>query len=287
MAFVRAKRSQAKLRLGLIGPSGSGKTYSSLSIASGLGRKIALLDTEHSSASLYSDVCEFDVQQIDTYEVEKYIEAIEEAGAAGYDVLVIDSLSHAWAGKGGILEFVDKAAKRSGNNFAGWRDATPRHNALIDAILAAPLHIICTLRSKVEHVVETVGGRTQVRKVGMQPVQRDGLEYEFTVVGDLTQEHDLIVTKSRAAWLADQIINKPGEALGKKLLAWLDAGEAAPPPELVEPFRSELFEQIRDFIPQANKEQLKSVLQRIASLEESGELSQEERDILGGLVANV
>jgi hypothetical protein len=168
--------------------------------------------------------------------VERFIEAIGQAVDGGYGVLIIDSLSHAWAGKGGILEFVDKAGKRNqgGGNFGAWRDATPRHNALVEAILAAPLHVICTLRSKVEYIVENVGGRNQVRKVGLQPVQRDGLEYEFTVVGDVTQDHDLVVTKTRAAFLKDAVIREAGEDLGKKLAAWLTDGEApaAPRPQL-------------------------------------------------------
>ena len=115
-----------------------------------------------------------------------------------------------------------------GGSFSGWRDATPLHNQLVDAILGAKLHIICTLRSKVEHVIEQVNGRTQVRKVGLQPVQRDGLEYEFTVVGDVTQDHELIITKTRAAWLKDQIIREAGEELGKQLAAWLSDGLPAP-----------------------------------------------------------
>ena len=228
MTFKRATRSQARLRLGLIGPAGSGKTMTALRIASGLGGKIAVVDTERGSASLYIGErdMEFDVIELDSYEVENFIEAINAAAAGGYSTLIIDSLSHAWAGKGGILEFVDKAGKRQGGgNFGAWRDATPRHNALVDAILGAPLHVICTLRSKVEYVVENVNGRNQVRKVGMQPVQRDGLEYEFTVVGDVTQDHDLIVTKTRAAFLKDQVIREAGEDLGKQLAGWLSTGE--------------------------------------------------------------
>ena len=228
MTFKRATRSQARLRLGLIGPAGSGKTMTALRIASGLGGKIAVVDTERGSASLYMGErdMEFDVIELDSYEVENFIEAINAAAAGGYSTLIIDSLSHAWAGKGGILEFVDKAGKRQGGgNFGAWRDATPRHNALVDAILGAPLHVICTLRSKVEYVVENINGRNQVRKVGMQPVQRDGLEYEFTVVGDVTQDHDLIVTKTRAAFLKDQVIREAGEDLGKQLAGWLSTGE--------------------------------------------------------------
>jgi len=231
MGFTKATRAAAKLRLGLIGPAGSGKTMTALRIAHGLGGRVAVIDTERGSASLYSGErgLDFDVLELETYEADKFIAAIGQAEQAGYSVLIIDSLSHAWAGKGGILEFVDNAAKRSGGgSFSGWRDATPRHNQLVDAILGAKLHIICTLRSKVEHVIEQVNGRTQVRKVGLQPVQRDGLEYEFTVVGDVTQDHELIITKTRAAWLKDAIIREAGEDLGQQLAAWLSSGNSEP-----------------------------------------------------------
>ena len=231
MGFKKATKAAAKLRLGLIGPAGSGKTMTALRVAHGLGGRVAVIDTERGSASLYSGErgLDFDVLELDSYEAEKFIQAIGQAEAEGYDVLIIDSLSHAWAGKGGILEFVDKAAKRSGGgSFSGWRDATPLHNQLVDAILGAKLHVICTLRSKVEHVIEQVNGRTQVRKVGLQPVQRDGLEYEFTVVGDVTQDHELIVTKTRAAWLKDQIVREAGEDLGKQLAAWLSDSNTGP-----------------------------------------------------------
>jgi nucleoside-triphosphatase THEP1 len=231
MGFKKATKAAAKLRLGLIGPAGSGKTMTALRIARGLGGRVAVIDTERGSASLYSgeNGLDFDVLELDSYEAEHFIGAIKQAEQAGYDVLIIDSLSHAWAGKGGILEFVDQAAKRSGGgSFSGWRDATPRHNQLVDAILGAKLHVICTLRSKVEHVIEQVNGRTQVRKVGLQPVQRDGLEYEFTVVADVTQDHELIITKTRAAWLKDKIIREAGEDLGQQLAAWLADGLPSP-----------------------------------------------------------
>lgn len=234
MGFSKATKAAAKLRLGLIGPAGSGKTMTALRIASGLGGRIAVVDTERGSASLYVGErgIEFDVVELDSYEVERFIQAIDDAAGGGYSTLVIDSLSHAWAGKGGILEFVDKANKRNqgGGNFGAWRDATPRHNQLVDAILSAPLHVICTLRSKVEYVVENVGGRNTVRKVGLQPVQRDGLEYEFTVVGDVTQDHDLVVTKTRAAFLKDAVIREAGEDLGRQLSKWLSSGSPPPPP---------------------------------------------------------
>ena len=232
--FKRATKATSKLRLGLVGPAGSGKTMTALRIAKGLGGRVAVVDTERGSASLYSGErgMSFDVMELASYEVERFVEAIKDAVDGGYATLVIDSLSHAWAGKGGILEFVDNAGKRNqgGGNFGAWRDATPRHNSLVDAILGAPLHIICTLRSKVEYVVENVGGRNQVRKVGLQPVQRDGLEYEFTVVGDVTQDHDLVITKTRAAFLKDAVVREAGEDLGRQLSDWLNTGSSGPAP---------------------------------------------------------
>ena len=149
--FKKATRHQAKLRLALIGPAGAGKTYTALRVATGFGGKIALIDTERGSASKYSGVADFDVLELESFSPEQYIEAIHAAEEGGYSVLVIDSLSHAWAGKDGILEFVDKRkAMNRGNDFSVWRDATPLQNKLVDTILTANLHIICTMRSKME-----------------------------------------------------------------------------------------------------------------------------------------
>ena len=112
MPFTKATKQEAKLRLALAGPSGSGKTYTALQIATHLGGPIALVDTERGSARKYADLFSFDVLELDSFHPERYIEAIHEAEEAGYAVLILDSLSHAWAGKDGALELVDKAAKR-------------------------------------------------------------------------------------------------------------------------------------------------------------------------------
>jgi hypothetical protein len=231
MTFKKATKSQAKLRLALIGTSGSGKTYSALSIARGLGSRIAVIDTERGSASKYADLVDFDVLELTEFDPRNYISAINEAAAEGYEVLIIDSLSHAWIGRGGALELVDRAAKRSqsNNSFAAWRDVTPLHNALIDAIVSAPLHVIATLRAKTEYVLEKDDkGRTAPRKVGMAPVQRAGLEYEFDVVGDMDNENNLIVSKTRYIPLTGKVVPKPDGRLGAELKAWLSDGEPAP-----------------------------------------------------------
>jgi hypothetical protein len=228
--FTKATKKQAKLRLALIGVAGSGKTYTALSIAKNLGSRIAVIDTERGSASKYSDVFAFDVLELDSFSPERYVEGIAEAGKAGYEVLVIDSLSHAWAGNGGILEFVDntKAADRSVNNFSVWRKATPLHNKLVDSLLAAPLHLIVTMRAKTEYAQEKDErtGKTSVRKVGLQPVQRDGLEYEFDVVADLDPDNNFIVTKTRCSALAGKVFSRAGSEVAEVLTGWLSDGTA-------------------------------------------------------------
>jgi hypothetical protein len=223
--FKKATKTQLRARIALIGPSGTGKTYSALKIAEGLGERIAVLDTERGSASKYAgDVADFDVVELETFPMDAYIRVIEAAGKEGYDVLIIDSLSHAWVGKGGALDEVDKRSGGKGGKFAGWKHVTPKHQALIDAILSAPMHVIATMRSKTEYAMDKEGGKTVVRKVGMGAVQRDGMEYEFDLVGELDQQHNLTITKSRCAALDEQVIHKPGADLAQELRVWLGDG---------------------------------------------------------------
>lgn len=230
--FTKATKAKSKARLALIGPSGAGKTYTALRIASGFGGRIAVIDTEHGSAAKYSDSFDFDTLDLNHHDPMSYVGAIQAAGEAGYDVLVIDSLSHAWMGKDGALEQVDKAAKRTrGNSYAAWRDVTPKHNALIDAMLASKCHLIVTMRAKTEYATETgKDGKMTVAKIGLAPIQREGLEYEFDVVADMTLDHDLIVSKTRMPMLDGAIINKPGEDLGKRIVDWFQSGVDAPAP---------------------------------------------------------
>ena len=237
LSFQRATKHQAKLRLALIGLAGSGKTYSALSIASHLvpSGKIAVIDTERGSASLYADRFTFDVLDLERHGPEDYCDAIEAAQEAGYDIIVIDSLSHAWAGKDGALEQVDKIAKREGksNNFTAWRDVTPKHNRLVDAMLSCKAHLVVTMRSKMEYVLEKDDkGKSSVRKVGLAPIQRDGLDYEMTVVGDLDLNHTLTITKSRCLGAVEvgEMIENPGEKMALKLRTWLASGEPVPTP---------------------------------------------------------
>lgn len=233
MQFQKAQRKQAKLRLALSGPSGSGKTTAALLIAKGLGGKIAVIDTERGSASLYSDLVEFDtLDLVPPFTPERFIEAIKSATDAGYSTCIIDSITHEWDGAGGCLEMNEQIAhsRFRGNTWAAWNETTPRHRAFLDAILQAPMHVIATMRSKTETVQ---GDDKKVKKLGMKAVQRDGAEYEFTVVLDLEHEkHWAVASKDRTRLFAEPHVVTV--ETGKRLGAWLDSGAVVEPPRLSE-----------------------------------------------------
>jgi len=224
--FQKARKTQSRLRLAVEGPAGAGKTFSSLILAKSLSPKVAVIDTEHGSASLYADRFDFDVTELrPPYTPEAYIEAIKAAQQAGYEVCVIDSLSHEWSGEGGCLSIVDALGK----GFAGWKSVTPRHEHLVNAILQSDMHIIATMRSKAEYAVETnLKGQAVPKKVGTAPIQRDSIEYEFTVVYTLNQNHFATVSKDRTS-LFDGKDFAITEDTGKALLGWLNSGAAAEP----------------------------------------------------------
>ena len=225
--FRRAERKKAKLRLALCGPSGAGKTYSALLIAQGLGGRIAVVDTEHGSGELYAHLYEYDVAPlIPPFTPTRYIQLISEAEKEGYDVVIIDSLSHAWSGEGGVLDMKDAVtrASKSGNSFAAWREVSPEHNRLVEKLLSADLHLIVTMRTKTAWEVVHEDGKAKPVKVGLAPVQREGLEYEFTVVFDLSVDgHIATATKDRTS-MFDGKSFLPMRKTGQELLAWLQTG---------------------------------------------------------------
>ncbi|WP_180644423.1 ATP-binding protein [Acinetobacter bereziniae] len=224
-SFTKAERKKAKLKLNLNGPSGSGKTYSALTLAVSLGKKIAVIDTENESASLYANEFDFDTLPLrPPYTPDRFVGAITAAFNMGYEVLILDSASHEWVGSGGCLEMNDEAAKRfKGNTWSAWSETTPKHRKFIDAILQTDMHIITTTRAKTE---TAVGEKGKIIKLGMKAEQRDGYEYELTVSLDMLHENKLAVpTKDRT-----KIFHPEGEIItretGQKLLAWLNDGRS-------------------------------------------------------------
>lgn len=234
-AFKKAQRSLSKLRLAIQGPSGSGKTYGALQLAKGLGGRIAVIDTERGSASLYSDIegmPEFDVLDLDApFTPERYIEAITAAEQAGYDILIIDSMTHEWSGVGGCLEINDALARSryKGNSWAAWNEVTPRHRKFVDKMLTSTCHIIATMRSKTDTVQNERNGRKVVEKVGIKTEQRDGMDYEFTIVFDVTPtDHIATTSKDRTALFNDPMILNV--EVGQKIASWLSSAKPAPIP---------------------------------------------------------
>ena len=223
MTFTKAKRTNAKLRLAITGTAGGGKTYGALLIALGLEGKIAVIDTENGSADLYAHLGDYDTCQLTPpFDPRRYVQLIHEAENNGYNVIIIDSLSHEWSGEGGCLDLQAKiaSAKYKGNTYVAWKDVTPLHNSLINAILASPCHIIATMRSKTDFFLNPEN--RQVQKVGLAPVQRDNVEYEFTTVLDISQNHLASVSKDRTGLFRDTPFTITPK-IGERLLDWLNA----------------------------------------------------------------
>lgn len=238
--FQEATKKKAKLRIALEGPAGSGKSYTALLLAKYLGGKqIGARDSEHDSLSKYADIVKFWRVAPDEHSLRDYIACLEAAAGAPFDIFIIDSLSHAWTGKGGALEQVDRLG---GNKFtSGWRTVTPLQNQLVESMLAYPGHIIVTMRSKMDYVVEldATTGKSLPKKIGLAPVQRDGIQYEFDVILSLSLEGLISVTKTRCPALAGQIFPYADtEKIAKTLLAWLEDGvELSPLDQLIQEIR--------------------------------------------------
>jgi hypothetical protein len=248
MAFVKAQKHESKLRMAIAGPSGSGKTFSALKIATAMGGPIAVIDTEHGSASKYADLFEFDVLDLEApFHPDRFIEAIADAEAGGYKFVIIDSLSHAWNGPGGVLEIKEKFAKQKGyNDYTAWGPAGDIQARLIEAITGSKLHVIATMRSKTAHEVQKDSeGRTKIVKLGMQPIQRDGTEYEFDVLLDMDIHNNAVVGKTRCVALTDEVFSRPGQEIADILSAWL-TGEPQPDRRTPDELRKEAAAKIKN-----------------------------------------
>jgi hypothetical protein len=226
MKLQKAERHQVKLRIGLSGPSGFGKTYSALLLARGITNdwnKIAIIDTENKSASLYSHLGDFNVLSLEEpYSPERYLKAIKLCEESEVEIIIIDSISQEWQGKGGCLEIHEQL----GGRFNDWAKVTPRHNAFIDAIVQSKCHIITTTRRKVDYSLDQdSNGKTKVMKLGMKEITREGFEYELTVNFELLNDKHLAsASKDRTGLFMGKpefIINSN---TGKKLINWCNQG---------------------------------------------------------------
>jgi hypothetical protein len=220
--FKTATRKGTHIKLAITGPSGSGKTFSSLRLAKGLSDngKVAFIDTENESASLYADSFNFDVTHVEApYSIDKLVQPTKYVLKNGYDVLIVDSASHFWEG---VLEYKSSLDKRGGNSFANWNTANEHYKLMLRAILFSKIHVIVCMRSKMEYILqENEKGKHVPQKVGMAPIMRDGVDYEFSTVFDLDIHHQAQVSKDRTQLFGDQIFQIT-ENTGQKIKHWLD-----------------------------------------------------------------
>lgn len=251
LVFKKAQREQVRIKVSIAGPAGSGKTMSSLLMAYGLTKaefpnlkdaeiweKICLIDTENGSGSLYvgKQVGSTTIGAYNTidltppFEPGVFVDAIHMAEEHNMNVIIIDSLSHAWAGVGGALDQQGAIAARSGNSWTAWRSVTPQHNKLVDAMLQSPAHVIANMRAKMEYQ-QTINdaGKKQVKAIGMGVVMREGIEYEFTVSFMLDYDHVANSTKDRTGVFDGKYFTIDANT-GKQMYQWLSSG-AVPAPK--------------------------------------------------------
>lgn len=230
--FQKASRSQVFLKLAITGPTGSGKTYSALRLAFGLiegnDKRVAFLDTENDSASLYSDKFDFDVLPIaPPFEAAHFASGINAAVTADYGCIIVDSASHLWRG---ILKYKGEIDARGGNQWTNWREPDKKFQEAIDAVLQSKIHVIFCMRSKMEYEQVKDGNKTAINKVGLAPIMKDDLEYEFTSVLDIQMDHKAKSSKDRSGLFPDDKIFQITEQTGREIAAWLKTATPKPDP---------------------------------------------------------
>jgi hypothetical protein len=234
MTFVpqprKAEKRRVKLKMAVQGPSGSGKTWGALALAKNMwpAAKICVVDTENESASLYADQFEFDtIPLTPPFTTDRYEACVDAIVAGGYDVAIIDSITHQWDGEGGILRRKEELDQRPGSNsYTNWSTFTPEHQHFIEVLKQAPIHIIATMRSKQDYILtQNDKGKSKPVKVGMAPVQRDGFDYEFSIVFDVQMDHKANVSKNRTGLFEGKVLNLADKKVAEELRNWVESGK--------------------------------------------------------------
>jgi hypothetical protein len=230
----KAEKSKVKLKIAIQGPSGSGKTWAALALASNMwpGAKICVIDTENESSLLYADRWEFTFIPLHPpFGTDRYIAAIDAAIDDGIEVLIIDSITAQWDGEGGILRRKEELDKRPGSNsYANWASFSPEHERFKQKLVQSPIHIIATMRSKQEYALQSDDkGKMKPVKLGLAPIQRDGMDFEFSQVWDIQMDHKAVTSKNRTALFDGEVVDLADPKVAKKLRSWLDSGKQEVP----------------------------------------------------------
>lgn len=252
MQLNRAERKNVKIKLGLQGSSGSGKTMSALLLAYGLTNdwtKIAIIDTENHSAELYSHLGAYNVLSLEPpFSPERYKEAIEVCKKAQMEVIIIDSISMEWD------YILEQHSQLTGNSYTNWSKFTPRHQSFVQTILQANAHVICTLRAKQDYVLNEKNGKFVPEKVGLKSIQRDGLDYELTIVFEIDIKHHAVATKDRTELFTGKTEFKISVETGREILEWCKKGIVIEPD--YQPFidACETVDELRDLYMNSSEE---------------------------------
>jgi hypothetical protein len=230
----KAEKKRVKLKMAVQGPSGSGKTWGALALAKNLwpDAKICVVDTENESASLYADSFAFDTIPLGPpFTTARYVQCIDAVSTAGYDVIILDSITPQWDGEGGILRRKEEMDRRPGSNgYANWATFTPEHEAFKQTMMQTPMHLIATMRSKQDYIlVANDKGKQVPKKVGMAPIQRDQIDYEFTLVFDVEMDHKGAVSKDRTGLFNEKVVDLANPATAEAIRGWLEHGKEVLP----------------------------------------------------------
>ncbi|AZA81220.1 AAA family ATPase [Chryseobacterium lactis] len=228
MQLRQSERKQAKIKMALQGSAGSGKTYSSLLIAQGLTNgdlsKVAIIDTENGSADLYAHLGNYNVVSLKPpFTPQQYVDAIDLCENSGMNVIILDSISHCWD------HLLDYHSSLAGNSFTNWAKIKPLEKLFVDKILQCNAHVIATMRTKQDYVLNQKDGKFIPEKVGLKAVQRDGLDYEFTLVFDIDIKHFAVSSKDRTELFMGKPEFKISTATGKQILEWCNSGSKIDP----------------------------------------------------------
>ena len=241
----QAKRTRRPLKVSMEGLSGGGKSYTALRLAfdmrrHGMGKRIVVIDSENESAGLYAGQMvegeRWDFMTVDMPADKRnpagYAEAYEWAVGEGYDIIIFDSLSHAWHG---ALEQVDQMS-RGGDKMRAWANMSPQQRQMIQTLTDPRAHCIVTMRVKTDfQEVEGGNGKKRMQKVGMKADQRDNTEYEFDMVLRFEAGNECHVEKVRGcSAMNGKSATKPGPAFWKPLFDWWLEGDAAQPAPSIE-----------------------------------------------------
>lgn len=257
MQLRKSERKKAKIKLALQGSAGSGKTYSSLLLGKGLTNgdfsKVAIIDTENGSSDLYAHLGDYNVLSLaPPFTPEKYVEAIEVCEKANMECIIIDSLSHCWE------YLLDYHSKMAGNSFTNWAKIKPLEKVFLNKILQSPTHIIATMRTKQDYVLQQKDGKFIPEKVGLKSISRDGTDYEFTLVFDVDIKHFATSSKDRTGLFMGKPEFTINSATGKKILDWCNNGTS--------------LEEVRNQIKKCNDiEQLRMLYKQYYSMKDLDE----------------